>query len=125
METAKTILIADDNKDIVEATTAILKVVGYEVISTYNGNSVPKIAQTKPDLILLDAWIPEIDGRVICKKLKSDPETKNIPVIIFSASTDIRQSVLDSGADDFLEKPFDMHVLIQKIEKLTAKPLDK
>jgi CheY-like chemotaxis protein len=59
------------------------------------------------------------DGRDICKKLKQDPLTKNIPVIMISASRDIKESAMEAGADDFLAKPFEMDDLLKKIEDLT------
>lgn len=116
----KRILIADDDAAIVDATSLLLETMGYEVSSTLNGANVPAAVLDKPDLVLLDIWMSGIDGRDICRQLKTDPLTHHIPVLMISASRDIRDSALDSGANDFLEKPFDMNVLIDKIEKLTG-----
>ena len=91
---------------------------GYNVAHTYNGAAVADALQSLPDLLLLDIWMSGIDGRDVCRKVKADPKTKNIPVLMISASRDIRESALASGADDFLEKPFEMDILIEKIEQL-------
>lgn len=116
----KKIFIADDDYAIVDATSLMLQAMGYDVSSTLNGATVPVALQSKPDLLLLDIWMSGIDGRDICRQLKADPETVNIPVLMISASRDIRESALISGANDFLAKPFEMNELIDKIEKLTS-----
>lgn len=115
----KKILIADDDEAIVDATSLMLEVSGYNVVHTLNGADVTAALAGRPDLLLLDIWMSGVDGRDICKQIKSDPAVKHIPVLMVSASRDIRESALESGADDFLAKPFDMKVLIDKIEKLT------
>ncbi len=104
----KRILIADDDEGIVDAVTMILQVMGYEVDFTYDGGAVLDAVKNKPDLILLDIWMSGHDGRDICKQLKSDPDFKEIPILMISASRDIKQSALDAGANDFMEKPFEM-----------------
>ncbi|WP_428330899.1 response regulator [Mucilaginibacter sp.] len=114
----KKIFIADDDEAIVDSTTMILEVMGYQVEHTLNGAMIQAGIQNKPDLLLLDIWMSGIDGREVCRDLKADPETKSIPVLMISASREIRDSALASGADDFLEKPFDMNVLLNKIETL-------
>ena len=115
---AKRIFIADDDEGIVDSTTMILEVMGYEVDHTYNGSLVPNAVKSQPDLLLLDIWMSGVDGRDICRQVKADPQTKNIPVLMISASRDIRDSALASGANDFLEKPFDMDVLLDKVKRL-------
>lgn len=117
METKK-ILIADDDEGIVDAVTMILEVMGYEVEYTYDGGAVIDAVRNKPDLILLDIWMSGYDGRDICKQLKSDPKYQQIPILMISASRDIRQSALDSGANDFMEKPFEMDSLLSKVDFL-------
>jgi len=115
----KKIMIADDDPGIVDAVEMILEFEGYEVTSTVDGSTVLDMREDLPDLLLLDIWMSGEDGRDICKKLKQDPLTKNIPVIMISASRDIKQSAIDAGADDFLAKPFEMNDLLKKIEELT------
>lgn len=114
----KRILIADDDEGIVDAVTMILQVMGYEVDFTYDGGAVMDALKNKPDLILLDIWMSGHDGRDICKQLKSDPNYKEIPILMISASRDIKQSALDAGANDFMEKPFEMDSLLNKVTHL-------
>jgi DNA-binding response OmpR family regulator len=115
-------MIADDDPGIVDAVEMILDFHGYEVSSTYNATNVLAIRPGEyPDLLLLDIWMPGCDGRDICRQLKSQDETRQIPVLMISASKDISASALEAGADAFLAKPFDMNELISKIEVLTFK----
>ncbi|MBL4675199.1 MAG: response regulator [Mucilaginibacter sp.] len=115
-ERPKRIMIADDDPGIVDAIEMLLEFEGYEVSSTVDGSTVLDMRDELPDLLLLDIWMSGDDGRDICRKLKSIPSTKNIPVIMISASKDIEQSARDAGADDFIAKPFEMNTLLQKIE---------
>jgi len=115
----KKIMIADDDPGIVDAVEMLLEFEGYDVISTVDGSTVLDMKENLPDLLLLDIWMSGEDGRDICKKLKQEPLTKNIPVIMVSASHDIKESALEAGADDFLAKPFEMNDLLKKIEDLT------
>lgn len=117
----KKIFIADDDAAIVDATSLMLEVLGYEVGFTLHGSSVQQAMQERPDLLLLDIWLSGVDGRDICKQLKADPKTKDIPVLMISAGRDIKESALASGADDFLAKPFEMRSLVKKIESLISK----
>ncbi|WP_295667500.1 response regulator [uncultured Mucilaginibacter sp.] len=121
MTKTKRIMIADDDPGILDAVGLILEFEGYEVHSTLNGSAILSMASEFPDLLLLDIWMSGADGRDICKKLKQDPATCKIPVVLISASKDIERSALDAGADDFLEKPFEMDVLLQKIENQLKK----
>lgn len=116
----KRILIADDDEGIVDATSYMLEVSGYEVSQVYDGNKVIDKMKDQPDLILLDIWMSGVDGRDVCKQLKADPQTKHIPVLMISASRDIRSSALACGADDFIEKPFEMETLLSKVRELAG-----
>lgn len=116
---AKKIMIADDDPGIVDAIEMLLEFEGYEVSSTVDGSTVLDMKDELPDLLLLDIWMSGEDGRDICKKLKNESLTKNIPVIMISASRDIKESAMESGADDFLAKPFEMNELLKKISDLT------
>ena len=115
----KKIMIADDDPGIVDAVEMLLEFEGYSVTTTVDGSTVLDMKDELPDLLLLDIWMSGEDGRDICRQLKATPATKNIPVIMVSASRDIEQSAIDAGADDFLAKPFEMNELLAKIEKLT------
>lgn len=117
----KNIFIADDDPGIVDSVSMMLEMVGYNVESTLNGEHVPAaVEKSNLDLILLDIWMSGHDGREICKNLKNNNTTKNIPVLMISASRDVKQSALDAGADDFLEKPFEMDVMLNKVKRLIS-----
>jgi DNA-binding response OmpR family regulator len=116
--TNKKIFIADDDEGIVDALSMILKVMGYEVEYTYDGATVLDGLKSKPDLIMLDIWMSGHDGRDICKCLKNNEDYKDIPILMISASRDIKQSALDAGANDFMEKPFEMDSLLRKVNHL-------
>lgn len=115
----KKIMIADDDPGIVDAIEMLLEFEGYNVITTVDGSTVLNMKGELPDLLLLDIWMSGEDGRDICKKLKQESLTKDLPVIMISASRDIKDSAMDAGADDFLAKPFEMSDLLKKIEDLT------
>jgi DNA-binding response OmpR family regulator len=112
-------MIADDDPGIVDAVEMLLQFEGYDVTSTVDGATLLDMKEQLPDLLLLDIWMSGEDGRDICRKLKNGNVTKNIPVIMISASRDIQESALAAGADDFLAKPFEMNELLQKIASLT------
>ncbi|MDN3583372.1 response regulator transcription factor [Mucilaginibacter flavus] len=116
----KKIMIADDDPGIVDAVEMLLEFEGYEVTSTVDGTTVLDMKEELPDLLLLDIWMSGEDGRDICKKLKQLELTKNIPVIMISASRDVKDSALAAGADDFLAKPFEMDDLLKKISSLVS-----
>lgn len=111
-------MIADDDPGIVDAVEMLLEFEGYQVVSTVDGNTVLRMKEDLPDLLLLDIWMSGEDGRDICKKFKYQATTKNIPVIMISASRDVKDSALAAGADDFLAKPFEMDELLRKIAHL-------
>jgi CheY-like chemotaxis protein len=114
----KTILIADDDKAVVDSIAAILELSGYDVLKVNDGTSVMDAVKALPNLILLDIQMPGHDGTSVCRQLKRQGTTKNIPIMILSASINVGQQANDAGADDYLEKPFDMHVLQSKIATL-------
>lgn len=114
---SKKILIADDDPAICDALQFMLEEEGYTVATSADGDTVSKIKQIIPDLLLLDIWMSGEDGRDICRILKNQLETKNIPIIMISASRDIGKSARDAGADDFLAKPFQIDELLGKIQK--------
>jgi CheY-like chemotaxis protein len=116
MNQPKKIMIADDDAAILDSLSLMLEFEGYQVSATLNGETVLSMAE-KPDLLLLDIWMSGVDGRDICKKLKQHEATRNLPVVLISASNDIQGSAIEAGADDFLAKPFEMNDLLEKIEK--------
>ena len=111
------ILVADDDPGIVDALQMVLEEADYEVRTTMDGHTVRNAEKHSPDVILLDIWMSGDDGRDICKHLKSRLSTRNIPIIMISATSDLAQSAKAAGADDFLPKPFHMEHLLEKVEK--------
>ncbi len=112
----KRVMIADDDAGILNAVQAMLEFGGYEVSSTYDGATILAMQDNFPDLLLLDIWMSGTDGRDVCKTLKNQNLTRDMPIIMISASTELEKSAKEAGADDFLEKPFDMDELLGKID---------
>ena len=116
----KRILIVDDDNLILESLRYLLEDEGLAVETCEDGsfiNDKKYYNGTKPDLILLDYWLPVENGGDITKKLKRGSETKNIPIIIISASYNIKELVGQAGADDFLPKPYDIEDMLQIVRK--------
>lgn len=113
----KKILVADDDPAILDAVKMMLELEGYTVRTTTDGKTVYKVDGETPDLLLLDIWMAGYDGRDICKRIKENPSTRNIPVIMISASKDVKRSAKASGADEFVAKPFDMNELLGKVAR--------
>lgn len=120
MQKAKKIIVADDDPAILDAIRLMLEFEGYDVECYPNGNGLLNMAEEMPDLLLLDIWMSGTDGRDLCQQLKQQDSTRDIPVIMISASHDIESSARAAGADDFLAKPFDINELLDKIEKNIA-----
>lgn len=122
----KRILIVDDNNDILWVVEIILKRYGFEVISTLKGEEVlSKTLEYKPDLVLLDVFLSGVDGIDVCNTLKSNPKTKDTPVIMISAHTNFKEIQKFCKADDFIAKPFDANELVRKIKHFIKDPEKK
>lgn len=120
------ILIAEDEPEIVAILRDRLKVNGFETIEANEEVRTIELAhKKKPDLILLDLKMPAGRGKSVLKSLSSHPETKQIPVIVLTAmpARDVKEEVLAEGAEDFIQKPYEATVLIDKILKLLAQPM--
>ncbi len=113
----KKILIADDDPAILEVLTLFLEDVGYEVEATHDGRSLQAFEPGTADLLLLDIWMSGWNGRDICRFLKSQEQTRHLPIVLFSASKETERIAREAGADDFLAKPFDLDELLRKIER--------
>ena len=115
----KRILIVDDQKDIVELIRFKLENEGFECLVAFDGEEgLQKAKKHKPDLILMDIMMPKINGYQVCRLLKSDENYKNIPIIMLSAKDQESDKFWgkESGADDYVTKPFDFEELFQKIQ---------
>ena len=116
---AKRILIIEDDGGISERIRYNLEREGYEVSVVFDGaQAVDFAAKIRPDLILLDLMLPEIDGLDICRHLKSEDELKNIPVVMLTAKSEEADVVvgLQMGADDYITKPFSPKVLVARVK---------
>lgn len=115
------ILIADDNQQVVELLEANLEDLKAEIKSAADGEATLKLAQEwKPDLLLLDIMMPRMSGFEVCKRLRSNPATKSLPVLMVTAldqSADIERAV-EAGTDDFMTKPINKTELLLRVRAL-------
>ena len=121
MTTKKKILVVDDEDDILNSLELVLQEKGYEVLTAGGGQEALTQAQmAKPDLVLLDIMMPQMDGWEVLKLLRVDDETAKVPVAMLSARTDAQDRVqgLQEGAVDYIFKPFSLEDLLNKIESI-------
>ena len=117
----KHILIIEDEKDIAELLEYNLGVGGYQTHVANNGETGLKVARKQhPDLILLDLMLPGIQGLDVCQIIKTDEDTENIPIVMLTALGQEENIVkgLESGADDYITKPFSFKILLARIESV-------
>lgn len=113
------ILIVDDEKDIVELVAFNLEKEGHGVLKAHDGERALQIARAKaPDLIILDLMLPGIQGIEVCKRLRRDPATAMVPIIMLTAKGDEIDRVLglEVGADDYVTKPFSVKELMARVK---------
>ena len=108
------ILIADDEKDIVEMLSAFFSGKGYNILTAYNGEEILRKLEGAPDIILLDLGLPDIDGVEVIRRIRS---WSNVPIIVISARSEDSDKIdaLDAGADDYLTKPFSVDELLARL----------
>ena len=115
----KKILVLEDDVDILDFLQVLFTQEGYAVTVTERAEYAEALPHDSlPDLILIDISLSGRDGRDIVRRLKSQPQTGSIPMIIFSAHMDAERSARAAGADDFVAKPFDIDELLEKIARL-------
>ncbi|TSJ35984.1 response regulator [Mucilaginibacter corticis] len=120
----KKIMIFDDDEDILSICTYILEGEGWQVQSNLDCvDLVSKISLFKPDVIIMDNWIPDEGGVVATREIKSVDALKRIPVIYFSANSDIETLARQAGADLVFPKPFDLDALKEIVRKAQAMKL--
>ncbi len=118
---APKILVVDDTPSNVKALRMRLSPEGYEVLEASDGpQALEKVAQDRPDLILLDVMMPGLNGFEVCRRIKSQPDTQFIPVVLVTALTDRESKVtgIEAGADDFVNKPLDPDELRARVKSL-------
>jgi two-component system alkaline phosphatase synthesis response regulator PhoP len=125
--TKGTILVIDDQKELADLVRRSLEQDGFDVILAPDGTSGLKIATAhRPDLVVLDLSMPDIDGLEVCQRLKRDPRQARIPILVLSAraSADDRILGLELGADDYLVKPFVPRELVARVKALLRRSGD-
>ena len=107
------ILIVDDDKDLLEMVEMILSRLGYHITTLAKGSVFFNVVESiRPDIILLDIFLGDADGRNLCYQMKLQPAYENIPVILYSAGHMSISTIEHSKADDFITKPFDTKQLM-------------
>ena len=121
------ILLVDDEKDIVEFLEYNLVQEGFEVITAYNGMEALKKLSEKPDLVILDIMMPQLNGYDVCKKIRLLPEFRQIPVIFLTAKSSEVDEIrgLEIGANDFIQKPISPKKLIARVNSNLRKDVKK
>jgi pilus assembly protein CpaE len=121
---AERILIVDDDLDSLKLIGLMLQRQGYDIIVANNGQqALSKASGERPDLIILDVMMPDMDGYEVCRRLRRDPETQPIPIIMFTAKTMVDDKVagFEAGADDYLTKPTHPAELASRVKAVLAR----
>jgi CheY-like chemotaxis protein len=119
------ILVVDDEIDIVRMVSKVLAARGHQLEAGRDGvDAVERIRRSPPDLVLVDAGLPGIDGVEVCRRLKAEPETRGVPVILLTAN-ELSLADVDAdtglGADGYVLKPFVREVLVANVDRLLAR----
>jgi two-component system, OmpR family, alkaline phosphatase synthesis response regulator PhoP len=120
----KKILVVDDEPDLVETVRYSLEMEGYQVLVAHNGeDGLNQARKDSPDLIILDLMLPKLDGYKVCRLLKFDERYKHIPVLMLTAKTQEKDRLLgkETGADEYMTKPFDIDKLLEKVKFYLSK----
>ncbi|MDO4561309.1 MAG: response regulator transcription factor [bacterium] len=118
---AQKILVVDDEESLAEFVCRALRQQGYMTVCAFDGDSaLSLIYEELPDLVVLDLMLPLMDGWEICRRVKSDSETKHIPILMLTARSSAEDVVqgLDLGADDYMRKPFPLDELLARVRVL-------
>lgn len=116
---AKTILLADDEQDILDLLSYNLKKEGFNLLTAPDGTTALELAtKEKPDLVLLDIMMPGMDGFEVCRALRKNPDTQDVPIMFLTAKSDEIDQILglELGADDYIQKPISPRVLIARLK---------
>ena len=120
---ATKVLIAEDEQNIVESLSFILKREGYEVSAIFDGGEViDSVTANPPDIVILDVMLPQINGFEILKQLRGTPQISGLPVIVITAKGQAqdRTTAANLGADVFLSKPFSNKDIVAEVKRLTT-----
>jgi len=128
MESKRTVLIVEDEQEIADLVKFHLQHEGIEVTMTRSGRKALDLArQSKPDLVILDLMLPDLDGIEVCRRLREHDDTKEIPIVILTArgtEADIVAGI-EMGADDYVTKPFSPRVLMARIQNAMRKRVNQ
>ena len=116
-----TVLIVDDNPQNVELLQAFLEALPVKIVTASDGvEALDRVAEFKPDLILLDIMMPRMSGFQVCRKLKSDPKTRDIQVLMVTALNELGdiEQASECGTDDFVSKPVNKFELLTRVKSL-------
>ena len=119
----KKILVVEDEQDLLTLQSMLLSIEGYTVEGVMDGQTALDVVETmKPDLILLDIMLPEVDGFQVCRQLKSNEATCHIPIIILTAKKSKEDLIMGEqvGADMYITKPYKTSMVIEAIQKLLS-----
>jgi two-component system, OmpR family, response regulator MprA len=119
--TTAPVLVIDDEESIVDLIKLGLKYEGFEVVAAGDGEEGVAAAQrTNPIFIILDRMLPDMDGLEVCRRLRSNPTTQDIPILLLTAKDEVGSRVegLNTGADDYLTKPFSFEELVARIRAI-------
>jgi len=115
------VLVVDDDIDLLDMVTLVLQTQGMNVFSLNDHEDFfTVLSNFQPDLVVLDIYLRDADGRELCKQLKDSNEFSRIPVLLYSAGHISASSIEDSRANDFLQKPFDISMLLKRIRQQVA-----
>lgn len=118
----KRILVVEDDENIRDVLELLLARAGFTVFTSATGKDIFNTIQNiSPDLILLDVLLGELDGRDICKALKTHMETAHIPVIIVSGVYNIFSTIVEAKANDVISKPFTEEILLRRVQRQLSK----
>lgn len=121
----KRILIVEDEESLLKLETILLTVKGFEVTGTTTGvDALAKIASEQFDLVLLDVVLPDLDGLEVCRRIRQEPRSAQLPIVMLSAkkSPQDQEQGMASGATAYLAKPFKSAIIVETIETLVTRP---
>ena len=125
----KKVVCVEDEPEVIDLIRLILDGRGFDFSSATDGQAgLDLIRRVKPDLVLLDLMLPDIDGWVVYQQMKTDPGLKNIPVIVVTAKTQSIEKVLGlhiAKVDDYISKPFSPNELMESVDKVLARLADR
>lgn len=114
----KTIVLIQDNEEILDIMDEVLKEEGFEVISSLTTEPIEKLDEIEPDVVIIDDHIKgKKRGSELIAELKSNPDTEDLPAVLTSTSLDLPEKAKECKADDFIEKPFDIDHMIEVVKK--------